>query len=88
MPNEEWKKVKEALRKSPTPEARKEAADAYRRYRVVQLSRQRGSKPILVSLGFRKDYPTSVPVDKIPDEIERNPAFFQHMRDIVSAEEE
>lgn len=88
MPTEEFERLKEALKKPPTPEAMKEAGVTFRRYRTVQLGRQRGSKPTLVSLGLHKPYPTSIPVDKIADELERSPAFFEHMRDIVSAEEE
>lgn len=86
MPNAEFEKLKEALRKAPTEEARKEAAQAFERYRVVQLAGQKQSRPTLVSLGFRKDYPRSVPLDKIPEELERNPAFYEHLRDIVEAD--
>lgn len=86
MPNAEFEKLKEALRKAPTEEARKEAAQAFERYRVVQLVGQKQSRPTLVSLGLRKDYPRSVPLDKISEELERNPAFFEHLRDIVEAD--
>jgi len=84
MPNAEFEKLKEALRKPPTEEARKEAARAFERYRVVELGKR--SRPTLVSLGFRKNYPTSIPLDKIPEELERNPAFYEHLRDIVEAD--
>ncbi|MBA7695511.1 hypothetical protein ES703_104139 [subsurface metagenome] len=57
MPNAEWEKVKEALRKPATPEARKEAADAFRRYSV---SKGKGSRPTLVSIGYKKPYTTSI----------------------------
>lgn len=87
MPNEEWERLQEALRKAPTPEARKEAAEAFRRYRIVRLAKQRGSKPTLVSLGFRKPYPTSIPVDKIPDELERNPQFFEFLSEVITESE-
>jgi len=86
MPNAEWEKVREALRKEPTPEARKEAALAFKRYRIVALARGKGSKPTLVSLGYKKTYPSAVPVDKIPDELERNPEFFNLMKRIVNKE--
>jgi len=75
MPNEEWKRLQEALHKAPTPEARAEAAEAMRRY----LATKKGSKPPLVSLGYRKPYPHAIPLEKIPDEIERNPEFFELM---------
>ena len=86
MPNAEFEKLKEALRKPPTEEARKEAAEAFAQYQAVQRAKGKGSRPTLVSLGFKKNYPTSIPLDKIPEELERNPAFYEHLRDIVEAD--
>ena len=83
MPGYEWEKLKEALRKPLSPEAMKEAADRFREYQAADKSAQ--SKPTLVSLGYKKDYPTSIPVDDIPTELERNPAFFEHVRKIVES---
>ena len=83
MANNEWEKVKEALKKPATPEAMKEAAEAFAQYQAIQLAKGKGSRPTLVSLGFKKPYPTAIPVDKFPEELERNPAFFEHLRDIV-----
>jgi len=83
LANAEFEKLKEALRKAPTEEVRKEAAAAFAQYQAVQLAKGKGSRPTLVSLGFKKNYPTSIPLDKIPEELERNPAFFEHLRDIV-----
>uniref|UniRef100_A0A6M3LWU2 Uncharacterized protein n=1 Tax=viral metagenome TaxID=1070528 RepID=A0A6M3LWU2_9ZZZZ len=83
MPNQDWEKVKEALKKAPTEEARKEAAEAFRRYQVVSLAQGRRSRPTLVSLGLDKPYPTAIEIKDISGEIERNPAFFEHMREIV-----
>ena len=83
MPNAEFENLKEALRKAPTEEARKEAAEAFRRYQAVQLAKGRGSRPTLVSLGFKKPYPTAVPLDRIPEELQKNPAFFEHLRKVV-----
>ncbi|GAJ01638.1 unnamed protein product [marine sediment metagenome] len=76
MANEEWKRLQEALRKAPTPAARKEAAEAMRRYLATHPS---GSKPTLVSLGYKKTYPHAIPLEQIPDELERNPEFFELM---------
>ncbi len=84
MPNEEWKRLQEALRKAPTPEARKAAAEAMRRY--LEAKRAKGSKPTIVSLGFRKTYPHAVPLDKIPEELEKNPEFFDLVKRIVAKE--
>lgn len=81
MPNAEFEQLKEALKKAPTEEARKEAAEAMRRYLAAHPPRK--SRPTLVSLGYKKPYPTSIPVDKIPEELERNPTFFEHLREVV-----
>lgn len=86
MANAEWEKLKQALREAPTPEARKEASKAFQKFRAVQLARGKGSKPTIVSLGFDKKYPTAVAIDDIPDELERNPEFFEHMREILEEE--
>ena len=86
MANAEWGKVKEALRKEATPEAMREAAEAFERYRVVKLAKGKGSRPTLVSLGRERGYPNAVPVDKIPEELARNPNFFQLMKRVVAKE--
>ena len=87
MNTEEFAKLKEALRQPATPEAMREAAQRFREYeRVKRLSGKPGSKPSLVSLGFRKDYPTQIDVRDIPREMETNPAFFEQMRKIVGEE--
>ncbi|MBA7638193.1 hypothetical protein ES703_45846 [subsurface metagenome] len=86
MPSAEWEKLKEALKKPATPEAMKEAAEAFKRYRVVKLAKGRSSRPTLVSLGFKKTYPHAVPVDKIPEELERNPEFYNLIKRIVTKE--
>lgn len=81
MPNEEFERLKEALNKAPTPEARKEAAEAMRRYNLSR--RGKGSRPTLVSLGMGKTYPNAIPLEKIPDEIEKNPEFYELMKRVV-----
>lgn len=83
MANAEWERLKEALRKAPTPEARKEAAAAFEQYRRVQLAKGGGSRPMLVSLGYKKPYPTAIELKDIPAELERNPAFFEFLQKVV-----
>ena len=78
--SEEFERLKEALRRAPTPEARHEAAEAMKRYLATRPPK---SKPTLVSLGYNKTYPTAVPVDQIPEELERNPDFYEHLKEIV-----
>lgn len=84
----EFEELKEALKKAPTPEARKDAAEAFKRYRGVELAKGKRSRPTLVSLGYGKKYPTAIEVKDIPEELEKNPDFFEHMRDIVETEED
>ena len=79
----EFEELKEALKKPATTEAMKEAAQAFDRYRVVKLAKGKQSRPTLVSLGYKKTYPNAVPVDKIPDELAKNPEFFKLMGRIV-----
>lgn len=83
---EEFEQLKEALRKPATPEAMKEAAQAFERYRVVKLAKGKGSKPTLVTLGRGRGYPNAVPVDKIPQELAKNPKFFNLMKRVVAKE--
>ena len=85
MSNSEWEKVKEALRKPATPEAMREAAQAFAQYSKVSL-RKGNSTPTLVNLGKGTGYPHAVPVDKIPDELATNPQFFELMKKIVAKE--
>lgn len=77
----EWEKVKEALKKKPTPEAMKEAAKAFDEY---AKAKGKGSKPMLVSLGYNKPYPTAIEVKDIAQELERNPEFFKFMSKVVT----
>lgn len=84
MANAEWEQVKQALKKPVSKEAMAEAAQAFEKYRVVQLAKGKGSKPTLVSLGYKKTYPHAVPVDKIPDELAKNPEFYDLMKRVVT----
>jgi len=86
MPNAEWEKLKQALKKPVSKEAMVEAAEAFDRYRVVKLTKGKQSRPTLVSLGYKKTYPHAVPVDKIPDELAKNPEFYDLMKRVVTKE--
>lgn len=78
---EEWQKYQEALRRGD----RASAAEAFRRYQDAKRAEGKGgSKPILVNLSTRaKAYPNAVPLDKIPEELEKTPEFFELMRKIA-----
>jgi len=81
---EEWQRYQEALRRGD----RAAAAEAFRRYQEAKRAEGKGrSRPTLVNLSTRaKAYPNAVPLDKIPDELERNPEFFELMRRIATKE--
>lgn len=79
-----WQKYQEALRSGD----RKAAAEAFRRYQ--EAKRQEGrhsSRPIFVNLSTRaKDYRNAIPLDEIPDELERSSEFFDLMKRIATKE--
>lgn len=79
----EYRELKEALKRANTPADRKAAADAMRRYNATRKTKGQGSNPILVSLGAKKPYPTAIRVEDIPEELERNPAFYDHMKKVI-----
>ncbi len=85
MAKAEFEKLKEALRKPATPEAMREAAQAFAQYRKVSLGKV-NSRPTLVTLGRGRGYPNAVPVDKIPEELAKNPNFFNLMKRVVAKE--
>lgn len=87
MPTEEFERLKEALKEPPTEEARKEAAQRFREYdQAKKATGKPTSRPALVSLGYKKPYPSAVPVDKIPDEIAKNPAFYNLVKKVITKE--
>lgn len=81
---EEFKRLKEALKKAATPEAMKEAAQRFREYQ--EAKKKRGSRPTIVFLPFWKTR-RSVEYEEIPDLLEKDPSFFEEMREITSEED-
>jgi len=81
---DEWQKYQEALRRGD----RAAAAEAFRRYQEAKKREGKGgSKPTLVNLSTKaKAYPNAIPVDQIPEELEKNPEFFDLMRKVVTKE--
>lgn len=87
MPSPEYERLKEALRKAPTPEAREEAAQRFKEFEAAEKAKgKHKSRPTLVSLSTGKDYPTGIPRNQIPEEIARNPAFFNLMKRVITKE--
>lgn len=84
MPTEEYEALKETLKKAATPEAMKEAAEAMRRY--LERRGVKGSRPMLVSLGFKKPYPSAIRLEDIPKELERSSEFYELMRKVITKE--
>ena len=81
---DEWQRYQEALRSGD----RAAAAEAFRRYQEAKRAEGRpSSKPTLVNLSTRvKDYRNAIPLDEIPDELERSPEFFDLMKRIATKE--
>ncbi len=81
---EEWQKYQEALRRGD----RAAAAEAFRRYQEARRQEGKGgSRPTLVNLSTKaKAYPNAIPLDQIPQELVRNPEFFNLMRKVVTKE--
>lgn len=78
-----WEKYQEALRRGD----KAAAAEAFRKYLEAKRAEGRGgSRPTLVSLSIGK-YPNAVPLEKIPEEIEKNPEFFELMKRVAAEED-
>lgn len=75
---EEWQSYQEAIRSGD----KERAAEAFRRYLDAKKAEGKGgSRPFLVSLGTSdRGYSSAIPLESIPDEMERNPEFFDLMR--------
>lgn len=85
MANQEWEQLKESLKKPATPEARKAASEAMKRY-LEKRGVKGSSRPMLVSLKFKAPYPTAIELKDIPDEIARNPDFYELMKKVIAKE--
>ena len=81
---EEWARYQDALRSGDSAAA----AAALRRYQEAKRREGgKGSRPTIVNLSTKKKtYSNAIPVDQIPEELERNPEFFDLMRRIVTKE--
>ena len=73
-----WQQYQEALRRGD----KEAAAEAFRRYLEAKKAEgEGGSKPTLVNLSTKaKDYRNAVPLDEIPDEMQRSPEFFELLK--------
>ena len=81
---DEWQRYQEALRSGD----RAAAAEAFRRYQEAKRAEGKGSsKPTLVNLSTKaKAYPNAIPLDRVPEELEKNPEFFELMKRVVTKE--
>jgi len=82
--SEEFERLKEALRKAPTPETRKEAAEALRKYLARQGAQQ--SRPTLVTLKRGGGKTNAIPLDQLPDEMVKKPEVYERVRKIITRE--
>jgi hypothetical protein len=81
---EEWEEYQEALRRGD----KEAAAAAFKRY--LEAKKAEGgtsSTPTLVNLSSKAvSYPNAIPLEKVPDELEKNPEFFNLMKRIAEKE--
>lgn len=82
--SEEFERLKEALRGAPTPEARKAAAEAMKRYLASKGAKQ--SRPTLVTLRLGGGKTNAIPLDELPDEMVVNPEVYERVRKIITRE--
>ena len=76
---EEWQKYQEALRRDD----KEAAAEAFRRYLEAKKAEGKGgSKPTIVRLKVGEGW-HAVPVDQIPDEIEKTPEFYESIKRVT-----
>ena len=80
----ELDEFKKKIKNPNTPETRKAAADELRKQlRAKPTLGRHNSKPNIVSLSYSGNIPRAVPIEQIPDELERNPDFYDHIKKIV-----
>jgi len=73
-----WQKYHEALSRGD----KAAAAEAFQKYLEAKRAEGKGSsRPMLVNLSTKaKDYRNAVPLEEIPDEMEKSPEFFELLR--------
>ena len=80
---EEWQAYQEALRRGD----RAAAAEYLRRYNEAKRAEGRhSSKPTIVRLSMRKRGPTAIPLDQLPEEIDRSDDVYDLMRRMAEGE--
>lgn len=79
---EEWQKYQEALRRGD----KEAAAEYFRRYLEAKKAEGKGgSKPTIVRLKTGPGW-HAVPLEKIPEQLEVNPEFFESMKNLAGKE--
>jgi len=86
--NESFGRLRESLRELPTPESMKRAGEAFKEYESKMRREGKSSRPVICSLGFKKGYPSAVPLDKAGDLIATNKEFYELMSKVISEGEE
>ena len=81
---DEWRTYQAALKSGD----KAAAAAAYRRYLAARKEEgAKSSKPTLVNLSTKaKTYPNAIPVDQIPDQLEKDPEFFELMQRVTGGD--
>lgn len=80
---DEWQRYQEALRAGD----RAAAAEYLRRYNEAKRAEgRRTSKPTIVRLSMRRRGPTAIPLDQLPEEVERSYDVYDLMRRMAEEE--
>lgn len=77
-------RLREILRESPTPEIMKVAGEAFKQVESQMKRKGKGSSPILCSLGYKKPYPSAIPLKNLGDQIASNKAVFELVGKILN----
>ena len=81
---EKWENVKKTLKEPATKESMKRASEEFKKWEAEKRASGRRSKPVLCNLGYKRSYPSSVPLDKVADQIATNPEFYELMGKVVA----
>lgn len=83
MADAEWEELQERLRTAKTPEEKRAAAEAMRRYLA---NKGKGSKPTLVTLKRGGGSTNAIPLENLPQAMIENPDVYNRVRKIVTGE--
>jgi hypothetical protein len=80
----EFQVLQDALRSSPTPEAKAKAAQAMKDYLNSHQGSGFNSSSNMVSMDDTNFKGNSIPVKDIPDHLQNNPGFFEFFNKMIN----